>query len=465
MPEAALPPVSREVFRLAWPVVLSESLHTLFHVADLMWVGRLGAAATAAISSSIFTLWVVQSLAHLVAVGVTAQVARAVGAGDRPRAARAASQSWILAVSIGSSIAVAGIFLSAPLFRLLATTEDVAQAGSAYLLISALGAPLLFLEVASSACLRAAGDTRTPMWITASALIANVLLAPFLIYGWAGLPPLGVPGAAIATLICHVGAAAAFVRLAFMGHPSFPFDRASLGRPDRPVLLEQIRIGVPMSIVGILFSVNYMIFARLAAPFGAAAIAVIGIGNRIESVTYLGADGFGVAAATLVGQNLGAGLPKRAARCARLAAACMATGGAVVMLAMLTIPAMLITVFSSDAGVLAAGVPYMRILGLCQIATGIEGVLSLAFAGAGDTLPPMTIHLVFGALRPVLAAALAGPLGFGLNGIAITIAVSCILRAIILSALFVTGRWARARVGVPIHQPDEDRSAPSRARS
>src|ERR1700752_449483 len=106
MTRAAMPPVSKEVFRLAWPVVLSESLHTLFHVADLMWVGRLGAVATAAISPSIFTLWVVQSLAPLVAVGVTAQVSRAVGAGDRPRAARAAAQSWILALAFGSTLAV-----------------------------------------------------------------------------------------------------------------------------------------------------------------------------------------------------------------------------------------------------------------------------------------------------------------------------------------------------------------------
>jgi putative MATE family efflux protein len=446
MSELTEGPISRAVLKLAWPVVLSEALHTLFHIVDLMWVGRLGAWATAAVSSSLFSLWILLSLANLVSIGATAQVARAIGSGDRERAARAAAQSWWLALALGVVVGLAGWFGAGPLFAWMHTSPEAAEAGRQYLRICALSSPIVFLEIASAACLRAAGDTRTPMWITAAALSLNAGLAPCLIYGWAGFPRLGVAGAALATLICHVGAASVLVTLALRGYSSYPFDRRSLRRLDWPVLVEQFRIGAPFSLVGILFSVNYLLFARLAAPFGDAAIALIGIGNRLESITYLGADGFGAAAATMVGQNLGAGRPARAARSAWIAAGIMSAGGAVMMLAMLLFPGPLLSLFTADPGVLALGGSYLRILALCQVATGCEGVLSLAFAGAGDTLPPMIIHIIFGVLRPLAAAMLIGAWGLGLSGIVITITLSCVARAAIITLLFLRGGWATRTV-------------------
>ena len=176
------------------------------------------------------------------------------------------------------------------------------------------------------------------------------------------------------------------------------------------------------------------------------------IGNRLESVTYLGADGFGVAAATLVGQNLGAGRPERAESGAWISVRSMTVLSLVMTVLMLAIPRELFSVFTNDPAVLDLCATYARILAVCQLATGIEGVLSGAFAGAGNTVPPMTIHVVFGVLRPILAVVLAVHFGMGMAGIALTISGSCILRAFLLASIFRKGRWKSHRppVGGPL---------------
>jgi len=432
-------PVGRAVLRLAWPVVASEAIHTLFHFVDLAWVGRLGAWATASVSSSMFALWTVFAIGNLVATGLTAQVSRAMGAGDRDRAAHVAAQGLLLAVGLGGLVGVAGWFGAGPLFHALGVSAEVARGGASYFAICAAGAPAAFFYLGSSAVMRSCGDTRTPLLVTASALAANGVLAPFLIYGWGPFPRWEVAGAAIATVLCMSAGAVAFLVIAARGHRSFPFRAASLAGPDFAVLTGQIRIGAPYALVGILFSVNYLVFARVAAAFGDAAVAVIGISNRLESVTYLGADGFAAASATMVGQNLGAGRPDRAEKAARIATAIMAVAATAYTALLLVAPALLLRIFTPDPQVVVLGCGYLRILALCQIATAVEGTLGGVFAGSGDTVPPMTIHLVFGLLRPPLAVLLVGPLG--LAGVAVTITASCIVRASLLGGIFVRGRW------------------------
>lgn len=456
-------PVGRAVLRLAWPVLLSETLHTLFHIVDIIWVGRLGASATAAISSSFFSLWILMSLGNLISVGLTAQVSRAIGAGERSRAGRATAQAWVFAAGLGLVVAIVCWGFADELFRFMGLSGEAARPAADYLRIYAAAGPISYLYMTSSAAMRAAGETRRPMQITAIALTANALLDPLLIYGWGPLPGLGVAGAAIATVICQTGAAATFVLIALRRHPALPVEWRELVRPDPGLIATQARIGAPYFLVGSIFSINYMVFAWIAAPLGDAAVAVLGIGNRLESITYLGADGFAVAAATLVGQNLGAAQPGRAERGVRIAMAAMVTVAAGLTAVFVLVPAQLFAAFSSDPLVLELSVGYLRVLALCQVATAVEGVLSGAFAGSGDTLPPMLIHLVFGVIRPPLAWLLAVRLGMGMNGVAVTIAGTCIARALILYFIFRTGRWKHHRLPDVVPRPLPSEEAPDLA--
>src|SRR2546428_3661116 len=155
--------------------------------------------------------------------------------------------------------------------------------------------------------MRSAGDSRTPLFIDLGAVGLNALLDPFLIYGLGPIPRLGVAGAAWATVIAQAVMATCYLVVAFRGHHAFPFSRRAVGTPVR--LAGVLRVGAPAAIIGMLFSVVYIVFASSASRFGAASLAMIGIGNRIEAVSYLVAVAIGLAGATLVGQNLGAGRP------------------------------------------------------------------------------------------------------------------------------------------------------------
>ncbi len=435
-------PLGRALFRLAWPVILAEGLYTAFHIVDVAWVGRLGASATAAVTTSTFAMWTLLGLASLVNTGLTAHVSRAIGARDRARAADAVGTGLALAIGVGVVVAAAGAILAPLLFRAIDAPPDVARQGATFLRILALGAPISFVYLGGAAVMRAAGNSRTPMLVTATCVVANAALSPLFIYALG----LGVGGAALATVLCQAGGVAAFATLALRGHPHLPLSFARARRPDRALAASLARVGAPscLSIAG--FSLVYLWFSHLASALGPAALAVVGIVNRLESLCYLPADGFGAAAATVVGQNLGAKRPRRALWGAWSAVAAGAALSVVLTVLYLFWPELMIGVFSRDAAVAELGVPYLRVVATCLLGVGMEGVIAGGFAGAGNTVPPLVVHLSVTALRLPLSAWLVDRLG--LMGIAWTIAGTTAVRAVVLAAWFGRGRWLHHDVTV-----------------
>jgi len=201
------------------------------------------------------------------------------------------------------------------------------------------------------------------------------------------------------------------------------------------------RVGVPYCLIGMLYSVVYLFYAKIAAHFGDAALAILGIGNRLESITYLTAEGFAVATSTFVGQNLGARNPARAEEGAWRATWIMSALGAGIGVLFLVAPELLLRCFTADAAAIELGIPYLRILAICQIFTGLEGAVGGGFVGAGDTVPPMLIHVGFALVRFPLAAWASWGLGLGIYGIAWTMSLTCILRGVLLAFWFRRGRW------------------------
>jgi putative MATE family efflux protein len=434
-------PIFGTVLRLAWPVIVGEALHTAFHITDTAWVSGLGTDATAALTTSMFVVWVQLALAALVNTGLTAHVSQNVGAGNPAAAGQVATQGAHLAFLLGIVLAGVG-WLGAPwIFQRIGAPAGVREQAVEYVRVLSLGSPAAFLYLSSAATMRATGDTRTPLRITAVSVVANAALTPFFVY----VLHMGVTGAAAATVICELGATIAFARLALRGHPALPFDRATLGRFDWRAIGSLARVGTPYCVVISLFSIVYLVFSWLAATFGAVAMAVVGIGNRLESLCYLTADGFAAAAATMVGQNLGAGNVARARRSAWHATGAMSVAAAVLTILFVAIPEPLMALFTRDPAVIAQGAVYLRILAVCQIATGVEGVLAGGFAGAGDTVPPLVIHAAISIVRIPLAWWLAIQMKMGLEGVAWTISGTCVLRGAVIALLFLRGGWARRR--------------------
>jgi putative MATE family efflux protein len=207
-----------------------------------------------------------------------------------------------------------------------------------------------------------------------------------------------------------------------------------------------VRIGMPISVSSVAFCVVYLFVNRITAGFGTEAVAALGIGNRIESVNYLISFGFSMAVATLVGQNLGAGNPERAASLARKTILIVSVFTGFTTVLFLAFPEAIVRIFVDDPAVIAAGKSYIRILALSQILMGWELVLEGAFSGAGDTLPPMFVSIPGSIIRIPLAWWLAVSLGWGVEGIWWTITVTTLVKGVALLIWFSRGHWKTKQV-------------------
>ncbi len=429
--------------RLAWPVLVSMAFHTFFNIVNAFWVGRLGPAALAAVTTSLFATWSVWAFAEMVGVGLVAIVARHVGAGERAAADHAAAQGILLAVGIAALVAALAPVVPRWLFRILHTEPEVTREGIAFLRTIFLGASAFFLLFTLEAILRAWGDTRTPMRITSFVVALNVILDPLLIFGIGPFPRLETLGAGIATVIAHAVGVALMVRHFTVHRARFPDIPRHLLRVDPPVMARLLRIGLPISLNMVLFSVVYLFLSREAASLGTGPLAALGVGNRVESISYLTASSLAVATATIVGQNLGAGQTARARATARVSAR-MAVGICTFWgIVFFAFAEPLLRIFSSDPAVIRPGIGFLRLLAVCQPVMGLEIALSGAFQGAGYTLVPMSISSTISILRIPLARAAVGMAGMGLLGIGWVIAGTCVLRGACMLTVMRMGRWIR----------------------
>lgn len=429
-------PLSATVRRIALPAVASSLLMTLFTSVDMYWVGtRVGADGLAAVSTSVFWIWMLVSLAEMVSVGLTALAARRHGEQRPGEAARAAGQSLVFALLLGAVVAAAGFAALRWCFAVMQTPPHVTELGLRYLGTYFIGSPLIFGFFAVDAAFRASGDTRTPFRLLAISVAVTLVLDPVLILGLWGAPKLGIAGAAVATVLTR---GAVFV----MGFQIA--RRRGLVRLEWPAWVNVgavVRIGLPTAVTGMFFSLIYVLLTRTTQQFGTPALAALGIGHRVESWLYMAGVGFGAATAAIVGQNLGARQPERAARAGWIAVGYCTLAGIAAWALQLSAPEWFASLFSDDPAVIAEGAKYLRIAAWSQLFICGEIVLEGALGGAGDTLPPMLTSSAFTFARIPLAAWAAAQ--WGSEGIWWVISLTAIGRALAMMGIWYSGRWAR----------------------
>ncbi len=434
-------PIPGQLARLALPLLASHLLRLAYQWVDAMWVQGLGVSATAAVTSSVFVLWAVYALNDAIAIGVTAYVSQLTGAGERDRAGLAAWKGLRASLAVGLAVSAAGLLFARDVFRAMGGEAAVLDDGAAYLGVLLAFAPLPMLGLTCESILRSNGDTRTPLLVDLAAVSLNALLDPLLIYGVGPFPRLGVAGAAWATVISQGVMVAAFLSLAARRHPAFPLRRRAEGPPVR--IAGMARVGLPACLVSLLFSLVYVVFARSASRFGPSAMAVVGISNRIEALDFAVSVAIGSAGAALLGQNLGAGRPDRAVAVLRTGMTWGASFAAILTVLYLAFPEALLRLFTQDPEAVRLGIPYLRVLSLCLVATAVELVAAESILGSGHTREMSLIYTSFSLLRIPLGYLVPDWTGTGVVGIAWVISVTCILRTALMLGWVARGSWKR----------------------
>ena len=438
--------IHRAIWYLAPAMALEVAILSVSDLLDTYWVSRLGSAALAAVTFGIAVRWFVNSLPMGLGTGGMAVVARRVGARDREATAHAAGQTILLGLILSLLLTIAGLAVARPLLQLMGADAEVLPLGLTYLRITFLGSFTWVLVYVINPMIRGAGEARRAMWVLVLITAVIVLSEPILVLGLGPIPRLGIAGSAGAYVLGFGCGLLMQIVILLRGRANIGLRLRHL-RPDLPLMGRIVSISLPGAVQMTLRSASNMVLVGLVGSFGTFATAGYGLADRFLLIILFPCLGLGNASGTLVGQNLGAGKPERAERCAEW----VSVYGIVYMLTVTSLIFVfaepLVAFFDPTPEVVAIGTTCIRIIAFSLVLDGIGIVLGRSMDGAGNTVPAAVVNLVtlWGLQLPV-AFALSQGLGFGLAGIWLGRAVANAANGLLLAAWFRRGRWKERKV-------------------
>jgi putative MATE family efflux protein len=439
-------PIRRAILLLAVPMILEMGMESLFVLVDIFWVSRLGAEAVAAVGLTEAMLTLIYTVGIGLSIGATATVARRIGEKDPDRAARSAVQVIVLGVVLSIPIGALGALFAPRLLDWMGAAPEVIEQGHGYTAIMLGGnATILFLFL-GNAIFRGAGDAAIAMRVLWLANGLNIVLGPCFIFGLGPLPELGVTGASIAT---NLGRGTGVVYLLYRlwrGGAHIRVEHRHL-RVEPATMATVFRLSATGMLQMLIGMTSWLALIRILSGFGSAALAGYTIAIRIIIFALLPSWGLSNAAATLVGQNLGAGKPDRAEQAVWRAGFynMIFLGG--IGLVFVLFAGRIISAFTQEDGVAGFGVACLRTVSLGFLFYAYGMVMSQAFNGAGAVWTPTIINLFcFWLWQLPLAYALAHPLGRGPRGLFAAITVAWSTYAVVSATLFKRGRWKLKKV-------------------
>lgn len=439
--------ISRTVWALTWPSAIALLLQTLTNLVDRFFVAHLGGTQVAALGLAQNVSMLIVGAVVAISAATTAMVARFRGSGNQDDAVQATRQSLYFCVVISLALILIVYPVARPLLALMAGRSDAVVApATMYLLISVLGLAPLFGMTIVIAAFRGIGDMITPVKLTLSGAILTAALDWVLIFGHLGMPALGLKGAAIAVVCSRCLACA--LGLLFLYSSSLG-EALRLRSVDVSWLARIVNLGLPAGLQAVLrtgASMTYFsLLGRLADSEPAMAALTIGLG--IEAISYMPGFAFSAAAAAVVGQNLGAGAPGRAAEagwaCARLAAIVMSVMAA----AFFVFASPIVSLFTGDPAIHRLTVSYLRINALSEPFIALSMTLSGALQGSGDTRSPALVTFVaMWLVRLPLTYLLAVSMGYGATAAWWTMAASMMVAGLSVSVIFARGTWRSIQI-------------------
>lgn len=433
--------IGRAVLLLAIPMMLEMAMESVFAVVDIFWVAGLGAGAVAAVGLTEAVLTLLYAVALGLGMAVTALVSRRIGAHDRQGAADVAGQTIWISLGTAALVAAIGVPLAPAILQFMGAEPDVIAGGTGYTTLMFGGSITILLLFLLNAVLRGAGDAAFAMRVLWLANGINIVLGPCFIYGVGPFPQLGVLGAAVATNIGR-GIGVLFALYWLTNGRARVVLRLPHLRLKLDVLLSVLKISAGGVLQFVIATSSYMGLMLVISGYGSAAIAGYTIAMRIMMFMFLPAWGLSSAAATLVGQNLGARAPERAERSVWVATKYNTFFLTVVAIVLVVFPATLVGIFTTDPDVLGYGASCLRLIGLGFPLYAVGITMVQAFNGAGDTSTPTWLNLLcFWLLQLPLAYVLARSVDLGPTGVFVAAAIAESLLSVAAWILFRRGSW------------------------
>lgn len=438
--------IDKAIFMLSIPMILEMSMESLFAVVDAFYVSRLGVDALATVSLTESVLTLVYSLAIGLSMGATAMVARRVGEGDIPAAAKAGVQAIYLAIGISIAISIVGLFFSENILALMGASESVIASGSGYTRWMLGGNITVMLIFLINAIFRGAGDASLAMRVLILSNALNIILDPIFIFGFGPIPAFGVEGAAIATTIGRgIGVAYQVSHLVYgkglikIHRQNLPIDFGLIGR-----LIKVSAGGTGQFIIA---SASWIFLVRIVSTFGSEALAGYTIAIRVIVFAILPAWGMANAAATLVGQNLGAGQPERAEQSVWRTGFFNMLFMAFITVTFMTLAKPIVELFTTESVVLVNATQCLQIVAIGYIFYAYGMVVAQSFNGAGDTRTPTILNFfAFWMFQIPLAYVLAIILNMGPKGVYVAIVVAESALAVVGILIFRRGKWKTVKI-------------------
>jgi MATE family, multidrug efflux pump len=440
-------PIWIALLRLSVPIIASNILQVGYQLTDTFWVGRLSAAAVAAVSLSFPISFLCISLGGGLPIAGTVLIAQYRGKQDDRAINQVAGQTFLMCFLVSTLLAIVGFAFAQPIMRFMGAAPDVLPDAVRFLQVTFLGFVFVFGFLSYQALMRGLGTVYPPMFIVLGTVILNFILDPFFIFGFGPVPAMGVAGAAMATLCTQALAAAIGIMLMTRKRYGIHLHWHNF-RPDWRMMGTLLKIGAPASIEQSTQALGMTLMMLLVSTFGTNPVAAYGIGMRILSCAIIPAMGLSLATSTLVGQNIGAGRMKRAVQTSNISCAISFSVLVASGLVFFFIARPMTAFFIPKGGeAIDESVTLIRILTICFGFVGVQQVLTGTLRGAGDTLAPMLLAIVsLWVLRFPLAYVLSKHTSLGAVGIWWAVVISIMASATFAGIYYLRGDWKTRRL-------------------
>jgi len=439
------------------PSMLGMLGQTLYDIVDLIWIGKISSKAVAGVTLFASIFWLVEVLNEVIGTSSVALITQSSGAGDEERTSRIVEQTIVFKALMALIAAILLYIGLEPLLRFFSDDPEVVAAGLAYGRVRTFFLPIFFMTYSCFTALRCSGDPQSQMWIMLASSVLNAALAPVLMFdelpivGGRGAG-LGVLGAGLATVICICLSFAVGMWLLAAGKHRVRLTLRGLFRLDRAIDRKLLTIGLPSGGEMLARQLAGLVTTKFVAIYGTAAIAALGIGNRLGGLVFMPLFGLMAGGGTIVGQNLGAENVERAEKTARAASLFGGLSITVLMGLGIAFPEPLLRLFVDSPETIAAGVPMIRIMGSSFIVASYAIAISCAFSGSGYNMPMLVSSVAgrWGAQLPflLLATYALPPIGLrlGIIGVWSSFLVSDLVETAITFVYFRKGAWKKKRV-------------------